>query len=399
MLKGKNIVVCVTGGIAVYKAVDVVSRLKKLGAHIDVLMTESAKEFVTPLTFQSMSQNPVTSSVFDEPKAWQIEHIALATKADLFLVVPATANMIGKVANGIADCMISTTIMATHARVVFAPAMNTQMYRNPIFVMNVDKLETLGYEFIAPAVGRLACGDYGEGKLADTADIEKYVVQMFSDGELKGKKVVVSAGPTIEPLDPVRFMTNHSSGKMGYEIAKQARDMGAEVVLVSGPTNLSSPDGVTLVSVQTTREMYSAIEQEFNSCDVLIKAAAPLDYRPTVVEDQKIKKGDGDLTITFTRNPDIVAHFGKIKDQQILVGFAAETENLIQNAQKKIESKNLDFIVANYVGGDDSGFKSDSNKATLIYKNGETKDIPRMTKMELSRVILDSVVEQLEKRK
>lgn len=399
MLKGKNIVVCVTGGIAVYKAVDVVSRLKKLGANIDVLMTESAKEFVTPLTFQSMSQNPVTSSVFDEPKAWQIEHIALATKADLFLVVPATANMIGKVANGIADCMISTTIMATHARVVFAPAMNTQMYRNPIFVMNVDKLETLGYEFIAPAVGRLACGDYGEGKLADTADIEKYVVQMFSDGELKGKKVVVSAGPTIEPLDPVRFMTNHSSGKMGYEIAKQARDMGAEVVLVSGPTNLSSPDGVTLVSVQTTREMYSAIEQEFNSCDVLIKAAAPLDYRPTVVEDQKIKKGDGDLTITFTRNPDIVAHFGKIKDQQILVGFAAETENLIQNAQKKIESKNLDFIVANYVGGDDSGFKSDSNKATLIYKNGETKDIPKMTKMELSRVILDSVVEQLEKRK
>lgn len=399
MLKGKNIVVCVTGGIAVYKAVDVVSRLKKLGAHIDVLMTESAKEFVTPLTFQSMSQNPVTSSVFDEPKAWQIEHIALATKADLFLIVPATANMIGKVANGIADCMISTTIMATHARVVFAPAMNTQMYRNPIFVMNVDKLETLGYEFIAPAVGRLACGDYGEGKLADTADIEKYVVQMFSDGELKGKKVVVSAGPTIEPLDPVRFMTNHSSGKMGYEIAKQARDMGAEVVLVSGPTNLSSPDGVTLVSVQTTREMYSAIEQEFNSCDVLIKAAAPLDYRPTVVEDQKIKKGDGDLTITFTRNPDIVAHFGKIKDQQILVGFAAETENLIQNAQKKIESKNLDFIVANYVGGDDSGFKSDSNKATLIYKNGETKDIPKMTKMELSRVILDSVVEQLEKRK
>lgn len=399
MLKGKNIVVCVTGGIAVYKAVDVVSRLKKLGANIDVLMTESAKEFVTPLTFQSMSQNPVTSSVFDEPKAWQIEHIALATKADLFLIVPATANMIGKVANGIADCMISTTIMATHARVVFAPAMNTQMYRNPIFVMNVDKLETLGYEFIAPAVGRLACGDYGEGKLADTADIEKYVVQMFSDGELKGKKVVVSAGPTIEPLDPVRFMTNHSSGKMGYEIAKQARDMGAEVVLVSGPTNLSSPDGVTLVSVQTTREMYSAIEQEFNSCDVLIKAAAPLDYRPTVVEDQKIKKGDGDLTITFTRNPDIVAHFGKIKDQQILVGFAAETENLIQNAQKKIESKNLDFIVANYVGGDDSGFKSDSNKATLIYKNGETKDIPKMTKMELSRVILDSVVEQLEKRK
>lgn len=399
MLKGKNIVVCVTGGIAVYKAVDVVSRLKKLGANIDVLMTESAKEFVTPLTFQSMSQNPVTSSVFDEPKAWQIEHIALATKADLFLIVPATANMIGKVANGIADCMISTTIMATHARVVFAPAMNTQMYRNPIFVMNVDKLETLGYEFIAPAVGRLACGDYGEGKLADTADIEEYVVQMFSDGELKGKKVVVSAGPTIEPLDPVRFMTNHSSGKMGYEIAKQARDMGAEVVLVSGPTNLSSPDGVTLVSVQTTREMYSAIEQEFNSCDVLIKAAAPLDYRPTVVEDQKIKKGDGDLTITFTRNPDIVAHFGKIKDQQILVGFAAETENLIQNAQKKIESKNLDFIVANYVGGDDSGFKSDSNKATLIYRNGETKDIPKMTKMELSRVILDSVVEQLEKRK
>lgn len=398
MLSGKNIVVCVTGGIAVYKAVDVVSRLKKLGAHIDVLMTDSAKEFVTPLTFQSMSQNHVISSVFDEPKAWQIEHIALASKADLFLIVPATANIIGKVANGIADCMISTTIMATHARVVFAPAMNTQMYTNPIFVMNVDKLETLGYEFIAPAVGRLACGDYGEGKLADTADIEDYVVQMFSDRELEGKKIVVSAGPTIEPLDPVRFMTNYSSGKMGYEIAKQARDMGADVVLVSGPTNLSAPDGVKVVRVETTREMYSAIEQEFKTCDVLIKAAAPLDYRPTVVQDQKIKKSDGELTITFTRNPDIVAHFGKIKEKQILVGFAAETENLIENSTKKIESKNLDFIVANYVGSDDSGFKSDSNKATLIYRNGETQDIPKMSKTELARVILDGVVEELEKR-
>lgn len=398
MLTGKNIVICVTGGIAVYKAVDVVSRLKKLGANIDVLMTKSATEFVTPLTFQSLSQNNVTTSVFDEPKVWQIEHIALASKADLFLVVPATANIIGKIANGIADCMISTTIMATRARVVFAPAMNTQMYTNPIFQMNIDKLESLGYEFIAPAMGRLACGDYGEGKLADTADIEGYVTKLFSSGPLLGKKIVVSAGPTIEPLDPVRYMTNHSSGKMGYEIAKVAHDMGADVVLVTGPTNLSAPKGVKTVRVETTRDMYNAIEEEFDSCDVLIKAAAPLDYRPITVQNQKIKKADGDLTVSFTRNPDIVAHFGNIKNGQIIVGFAAETEELIENAKKKIQSKNLDFIVANYVGGMDTGFKSDMNKATLIFKNGDAVDVPKVTKTELAHVILENAVDQLEKR-
>lgn len=398
MLRGKNIVLCVTGGIAVYKAVDVLSRLKKLGANIDVIMTQSATEFVTPLTFQSLSQNHVTTSVFDEPRVWEIEHIALASKADLFLVVPATANIIGKIANGIADCMISTTVMATKAKVVFAPAMNTQMYTNPIFKENVEKLKSLDYEFINPASGRLACGDYGEGKLADTADIEYFVRNLFTDRILSGKKVVVTAGPTIEPLDPVRYITNHSSGKMGYELAKTARDLGAKVTLVSGPTHIEKPLGIKIVEVNTTCEMFKSVEDEFEGCDVLIKAAAPLDYRPRAVSEEKLKKSDEDLTLSFTRNPDIVAHFGNSKKNQFIVGFAAETENLIENAMGKIKSKNLDFIVANNVRESDTGFKSDSNKATIIYPSGEMRDIPKVSKSELSRIILESVAEELAKK-
>lgn len=397
MLQGKNIVLGVTGGIAVYKAVDVVSRLKKLNANVDVVMTESAQKFVSPLTFQSLSQNYVTTDMFNEPKAWEIEHIAIASKADLFLIVPATANIIGKVANGIADDMLSTTVMATKAKVVFAPAMNTNMYTNAIVKKNIDMLKSLGYEFIDPASGRLACGDYGEGKLADTVDIVDYVIDIFKDDDLAGKKIVITAGPTIEPLDPVRYMTNYSSGKMGYALAEQAKRKGAEVILITGPTHLTPPSGIKTIRVDTTIEMYESVELEFNTCDVLIKAAAPLDYKPIHFSEEKIKKSEENLTLSFIKNPDIAAHFGNIKKNQLVVGFAAETENLIENAKKKLKSKNLDFIVANNVKSKDSGFRTDNNKAIIVDRQGEAQELPDMSKNDLSKIILEKIAIMLNK--
>ena len=290
MLEGKNIVVGVAGGIAAYKTADVVSRLKKAGASVNVIMTETAVQFVAPLTFQTLSQNFVYADMFKEPKNWEVEHIALAEKADLFLVAPATANIIGKISNGIADDMLSTTIMATKAKVVFAPSMNCNMYSNPIVQSNMEKLKNLGYEFINPNVGRLACGTYGEGRMEEPAEIVDFIESSFYKKDLLHKKVVITAGPTIEPLDPVRYMTNFSSGRMGYSLAREARNRGAEVVLITGPTSLNTPKGVEVVNVSTTREMLNAVEEKFDSCDVLIKSAAPLDYRPEKVSDIKIKK-------------------------------------------------------------------------------------------------------------
>ncbi|KPU28277.1 phosphopantothenoylcysteine decarboxylase [Caloranaerobacter sp. TR13] len=395
MLSNVNIVLGVTGGIAAYKAVDIVSRLKKLGANIDVIMTKSATKFVTPLTFQSLSQNFVTVDMFAEPKKWEVEHISLAQKADIFLVAPATANVIGKVANGIADDMLTTTIMATKAKVIFAPAMNTNMYKNPIFKENMEKLKALGYEFIKPASGRLACGDYGEGKMAEPVDIVEYIKMHFEKKTLTNKKIIVTAGPTIEKIDPVRYITNFSSGKMGYVIAIEAKRRGADVILISGPTNLDKPEGVKVVNINTTIEMLKAIEEYFDDADVLIKAAAPLDYRPEVVSDKKIKKQDGNLNIKFVRNPDILAHFGKLKKKQILVGFAAETNDVIENAIKKIKVKNLDFIVANDVTMKNAGFRSNTNIATIIDKEGHKYSYPQMSKEELAKIILDKVQELL----
>lgn len=391
MLSGKNIVMGVSGGIAVYKAVDVVSRLRKLHANIDVIMTKSATEFVKPLTFQSISQNPVTIDIFNEPTHWEIEHISLAKKADVFLVAPATANIIGKVANGIADDMLTTTIMATKANVVFAPAMNTNMYNNIIFKENVNKLKEHGYEFIKPGSGRLACGDFGEGKMAEPCDIVDYLTNSLTNNQLKGKKIIVTAGPTIEPLDPVRYMTNYSSGKMGYAIAKEAQQRGAKVILISGPVNLESPFGVEIVKINTTKEMLSAVEKHFNDCHVLIKAAAPLDYSPVSVSEHKIKKEKDEIELKFTKNPDIAAYFGKLKKAQILVGFAAETENIIENAKKKISKKNLDFIVANNVMAENAGFKSDNNIVTIIDKDGTTIDYPLMKKEDVAKAIIDKI--------
>lgn len=398
MLKGRTIVLGVTGGIAVYKAADIVSRLKKLNANVEVIMTEAATEFVAPLTFQTLSNNVVHRSMFNEITNYDVEHISLAQKADLILIAPATANTIGKIANGIADNLLTTVVIATTAKVIIAPAMNTKMYQNPIVQANMEKLKELGYEFIKPAVGKLACGDYGEGKMAEPADIVDYVISSFVEKDLIGKKIIVTAGPTIEPLDPVRYMTNHSSGKMGYSIAKEAVDRGAEVVLISGPTSLEPPKGVEFLRVKTTEDMLKAVGRYFDSCHVLIKSAAPVDYRPENVSSTKIKKkkGTDEIIIKYIKNPDIAAYFGKMKKNQIMVGFAAETENLFQYAEEKLKEKNFDFIVANDVSKEGAGFNVDTNIISIIDKNGEITNYPIMDKTRVARIILDKVKYLLE---
>lgn len=398
MLKDKNIIVGVTGGIAVYKVVDVVSRLKKQKANVEVIMTGNATKFVSPLTFQTLSQNQVYVDMFKEPRNYDVEHISLAEKADLFLVAPGTANVIGKIANGIADDFLTTTVMATKSKVIFAPAMNTNMYLNPIVQKNISYLKELGYEFIKPGIGLLACQTYGEGRMAEPIDIIEYIIDSFYKKDLIGKKIVITAGPTIEPLDPVRYMTNHSSGKMGYKIAKEAQRRGAEVVLITGPTGLKPPKDVEVIRINTTMEMFNAVEEQFDTCQVLIKAAAPLDYKPEKVSDVKIKKKEGqkdELNIKYIRNPDIAAHFGRLKKDQITVGFAAETNNLLQYAKKKLKEKNFDFIVANDVSKDGAGFKSDTNIVTIIHKDGKVNDYPILDKAKVANIILDKVKELL----
>ena len=400
MLKGKTVVIGVSGGIAVYKACDVVSRLKKLNANVHVIMTKSATEFVTPLTFQSLSQNYVVSDMFEEPKTWDVEHISLAKKADVFLIAPATANVIGKVANGIADDMLTTTVMATTGKVLIAPAMNTNMYRNPILQRNISILKELGYNFVDPDSGRLACGDIGEGKLASPEKIVDAVVDLFNEDkkDLLGKKIMITAGPTVESIDPVRYLTNRSTGKMGYAIAKMAANRGADVTLVSGPTNIEPPSNIKkLIKVQSAKDMYDAIIDNFDENQVIIKSAAVADYKPKNYSDKKIKKSNDDLRIELDRNKDIAYELGKIKKNKILVGFAAETNDLIENAKGKISKKNLDFIVANDLTESGAGFGTDTNIVKIIDKDGNIAKYPQMKKDEVADVILDKVKSLLEK--
>ncbi|EGT2190248.1 TPA: bifunctional phosphopantothenoylcysteine decarboxylase/phosphopantothenate--cysteine ligase CoaBC [Clostridium perfringens] len=388
----KCVVVGVSGGVAVYKALDVISRLRKKDVEVHVIMTKSATEFVTPLSFQSLSQNMVITDMFAEPKAWEIQHISLAKKADLMLIVPATANIIGKVANGIADDMLSTTIMATKAPVVFCPAMNTNMYENPIVQRNISLLKELGYEFIEPASGRLACGDEGKGKLQDTEIIaEETLRRLHSTKDLLGKKVVVTAGPTMVPIDPVRILTNRSSGKMGYSIAEEARDRGAEVVLISGPTSLRKPNGIKVIDVKTNEDMFNAIKNEFKDADIVIKSAAVADYKAKNYSNEKIKKTGDDLNLIFERDRDILKTLGDMKENQILVGFAAESSNLKENAKGKLERKNLDYIVANDISNQETGFASDENKVTIISKSGEEVSLEKMSKREVAKNIFDII--------
>ncbi|MBE0450054.1 MAG: bifunctional phosphopantothenoylcysteine decarboxylase/phosphopantothenate--cysteine ligase CoaBC [Clostridia bacterium] len=393
MLKDKNIVIGVTGGIAAYKAADVVSRLKKSGANVYVIMTKHAVEFVRPLTFQSISQNYVVTEMFEDPKTWDVEHIALAKRADLFLIVPATANIVGKIAGGIADDMLTTTVMATEAPVFLALAMNTKMYENPIFKDNVNKLVHYGYHIIEPGSGRLACGDVGAGKLENPESIVSEVIRYFNRSEkLKGKKILVTAGPTQEPIDPVRYISNRSSGKMGYAIATEALKEGAEVVLISGPTNLTPPPGVIYIGVTTTKEMFDAVMAQ-SDADVIIKAAAPSDYRPEHAQIEKIKKNDDPVVLKMVKNPDILRTLGDRKSKQFLVGFAAETQNLEVYALKKLDEKNLDMIVANNVKTEGAGFDVDTNIVTIFEKNGRSTSYDCMNKSEVAKIIIDKVIE------
>ena len=392
----KCVCIGVSGGIAVYKALDVVSALRKKDIDVRVIMTESATKFVTPLPFQSLSQNIVVTDMFAEPKAYEIQHISLAKRADVFLVAPATANIIGKVANGIADDMLSTTIMATRAKVIFAPAMNTKMYENPIVQENINKLKKLGYEFIEPASGVLACGDEGKGKLADVNTIIDSVLNALEsrdiEKDLLGKNILISAGPTHSKIDPVRFITNRSTGKMGYFLAEEARDRGANVILVSGPTNLTPPQGVKVINITTNEEMKNAILDNYDNSDIVIKSAAVADYKIKQYSNEKIKKGDNDLVLTFVRDNDILKILGERKKQQILVGFAAESNNVIENAKKKLVNKNLDFIVANDITSSDTGFASDDNKVIILSKDGEEKHLEKMNKRKVASEIFQTIL-------
>ncbi|MBU3178966.1 bifunctional phosphopantothenoylcysteine decarboxylase/phosphopantothenate--cysteine ligase CoaBC [Clostridium estertheticum] len=388
----KTVVIGVTGGIAVYKALDVISRLKKENVDVHVIMTKSAIEFVNPISFQSLSQNMVIHDMFDEPKAWEIQHISLAKKADLFVVVPATANIIGKIANGIADDMLTTTIMATKAPLIFAPAMNVNMYNNPIVQGNIQKLKGFGYEFISPVSGRLACGDIGEGKLAQTEDIFEVIMsKLYPIKDMIGTKVLVTAGPTIAPIDPVRFITNRSTGKMGYSIAREARDRGADVTLISGPCNEKAPIGVNVIKINTNDEMRTAVINNYEDSNIVIKAAAVSDYKPKVYSSSKIKKSENSLNLEFVRDNDILKELGLHKKKQILVGFAAESNDLLKNAKEKLLKKNLDYIIANDITKTDSGFGTEENKVIILSKDNDPIALDIMSKKQVARELFNLI--------
>lgn len=391
-MKGNEIILGVTGGIAAYKSVELLRLLTKAGANVHVIMTASATEFVTPLTFQTLSMNPVSTSLFSLISEREIGHISLADRADLFVIAPATANVIGKLANGIADDMLTTTVMATKAPVLVAPAMNVNMYQNPIYKENEKKLKRHGYLFVEPARGLLACGWEGEGKLQEPQIIFEEALAALTTKDLAGEHILITAGPTREELDPVRFISNHSSGKMGYAIAKAARRRGAAVTLVTGPTCLTEPCGVATIQVTSAEEMRQAVMAAFPASTIIIKAAAVADYRPVARAVAKIKKTAGSLSLELEKNPDILFELGKIKADKILIGFAAETGDLLDNAAKKLTVKNVDMIVANDIGAEGAGFNVDTNIVKLLFKDGRVEDVPLMGKQELADVLLDRAV-------
>lgn len=393
MLQGKCIILGVTGGIAAYKAAELLRLLVKAGAEVHVVMTRSAQEFIAPLTFQTLSGNPVHTELFNLLQEQEIGHISLADRADLILIAPATANVIGKVANGIADDLLTTTVMATRAKVLFAPAMNSNMWENPVYRENHKKLESLGYHFIEPAYGDLACGWQGQGKLPDPQQIFTSAHALLGSNDLAGKTVLVTAGPTREELDPVRFLSNYSSGKMGYAIACAARNRGARVILVSGPVNLPEPKGVETIQVVSAQEMYQVVMEKAEQADLIIKAAAVADFRPVVRGEQKIKKGDSETTVVeLQRNLDILAELGQQKGSRILIGFAAETQELLKHAREKLKNKNLDMIVANDVTQEGAGFDGDTNIVRFLMADGNMEELPQMTKQEVAEVLLDRAV-------
>ncbi|MBR4459155.1 MAG: bifunctional phosphopantothenoylcysteine decarboxylase/phosphopantothenate--cysteine ligase CoaBC [Clostridia bacterium] len=394
-IDGKTIVLGVTGGIAAYKACILCSMLRKQGASVHVIMTENATRFVAPLTFETLSNHPVVTDTFTRPETWEVEHIALAKAADVFVIAPATANIMAKMAHGIADDMLSTTVLATKAPILIAPAMNTGMWTAQATVENAEILRGRGVRYVGPEGGYLACGDNGAGRMSEPDAILAAIEEILtSKRDLEGLKVMVTAGATREPLDPVRFLTNHSSGKMGFAIAEAARDRGADVLLVCGSVSAEIPSGVRILHVKTTQDLYDAVTANAPDMDVIVQAAAPADYRVEEVSTQKIKKTDGQpLVIRLVENPDIAAAVGKMKKAgQTLVGFAAETEKIEGNARVKLKKKHLDLIVANDVTQPGAGFNVDTNIASLITEDA-TEDLPMMMKSELAHRILDKVVQ------
>ena len=390
-MKKPCVVLGVTGGIAVYKACELLRLLQKRGIDVFVVMTQNACRFVAPLTFETLSGHPVAVDTFDRPQTWEVEHIALAKRADLFLIAPATANIMGKMACGIADDMLSTTVMATRAPVLVAPAKNTGMWENTAVQQNVKTLRARGVEIVAPVSGHLACGDSGAGKLEDVAVIaERACELLFAKKDMEGLRVMVTAGPSREALDPVRYISNRSSGKMGYAIAQAAQKRGAEVTLLSGPVAIEAPQGVKLVPFTTTQELLDRASELAQEQDLLIQAAAPADYRAKEVAPQKIKKQGGEpMTFTLVENPDVAATLGKAKRSgQVFVGFAAETNDVLAHAKDKLARKNLDMIVANDVTRPGAGFDVDTNIVTLITKDGQ-EALPMMSKAEVAQRILD----------
>jgi phosphopantothenoylcysteine decarboxylase / phosphopantothenate---cysteine ligase len=390
MLENKTIVLGVTGGIAVYKAADLASKLTQAGARVRVIMTANARQFVTPLTFEAITTNPVITDMFQTNAEHRINHIALAEIADAIIIAPATANIIAKIAAGIADDMLTTTVLATRTPVVIAPAMHTGMWENPVTQDNVAKLKQRDFYIIEPGVGRLASGGFGAGRLPDTDIIVGHLSKVIGrQGDLAGFSVVVTAGGTQEPIDPVRLITNRSSGKMGYAVAEAARDRGAEVVLITTPTALAVPAGIKTIKVETAQQMQNAVNEAMNKSDILVMAAAVADYQMAKVADQKIKKSGDKLRLDLVRTPDILS---EISGDFIKIGFAAERQDLLNNARRKMSQKNLDLIVANNITEEGSGFGADNNKVTFIDRSGQPEDLPVMSKRAVADCILDRVV-------
>ena len=383
----------VTGGIAAYKSANLASMLVKLNADVHVIMTQNATRFITPMTFETLTSNKCIVDTFDRNFSFDVKHVSLAKRGDLFVVAPCTANVIGKLAHGICDDMLTTTMLATKAPKLIAPAMNTGMWENPILQDNLVKLQGYGYHIIQPIVGRLACGDTGTGKMnSEDVIIEHILMYLAKDQDLKGKRILISAGPTQEAIDPVRYITNHSSGKMGYAIAKMARLRGADVTLVSGPVSLKPFTGVNLVPVVSAADMFEAITARSSEADVIIMCSAVADYTPAAYSDQKVKKQDGELSIALTRTKDILGYLGEHKQEhQTLVGFSMETENLIENSREKLAKKHADLICANSIFGSNTGFAVDTNQVTLI-TNSEVKELPLCSKEETANAILDYIL-------
>lgn len=396
MLKGKTVAIGVTGSIAAYKMANVASMLIKQHADVHVIMTENATKFINPITFETLTNHKCLVETFDRNFQFHVAHVSLGQKADVMLIAPASANVIGKLANGIADDMLTTTAMAATCPKILAPAMNTHMFMNPIVQDNLKKLEHYGYEVISPAAGRLACGDVGAGKLPDEETLVNHIYRAIAkEKDMAGKKVLITAGPTREALDPVRFLSNRSTGKMGYSIAKMAMLRGADVTLVSGPVNIPAPPFVKLIPVESAKEMFEAVRDEAEHQDIIIKSAAVADYRPMTIAEDKIKKTDGDMSIPLERTTDIIKYLGEHKKEgQFICGFSMETKDMLENSSAKLVKKNMDMIVANNVKDEGAGFAVDTNKVVMITRDG-MKDLPLMSKEEVADHLLTEIMGRL----